>query len=49
MDSSKNYIVNSNRKTIIIGGEDFIIALTDEGILVCHKSKEQYIKKIFNN
>lgn len=49
MDSSKNYIVYSNRKTILIGVEDIIIALTDKEILVCHKSKEQVIKKLFNN
>lgn len=47
--SSKNCIVYSDRKTILIGVEDLIVASTNEGILVCHKSKEQAIKKLLNN
>ncbi|MED3573241.1 mannose-1-phosphate guanylyltransferase [Cytobacillus praedii] len=45
---SKNCIVYSERKTLLIGVEDLIVASTDEGILVCHKSKEQTIKKFLN-
>lgn len=45
---SKNCIVYSDRKTLLIGVEDLIVASTDEGILVCHKSEEQMIKKLLN-
>ncbi|MGN7399008.1 mannose-1-phosphate guanylyltransferase [Cytobacillus praedii] len=45
---SKNCIVYSDRKTLLIGVEDLIVASTDEGILVCHKSEEQTIKKLLN-
>ncbi|WP_313802447.1 sugar phosphate nucleotidyltransferase [Cytobacillus sp.] len=47
--SSTNCIVYSDRKTILIGVEDLIVASTEEGILVCHKSEEQAIKKLLNN
>lgn len=47
-DLSKNCIVYSDRKTLLIGVEDLIVASTDEGILVCHKSAEQTIKRLLN-
>ncbi|WP_102275735.1 mannose-1-phosphate guanylyltransferase [Cytobacillus massiliigabonensis] len=46
--SSKNCIVYSDRKTLLIGVEDLIVASTEKGILVCHKSEEQRIKKLLN-
>ncbi|WP_370223709.1 mannose-1-phosphate guanylyltransferase [Cytobacillus sp.] len=45
--SSKNCIIKTeDRKTIVIGAEDLIIASTKDGLLVCHKSFEQEIKGI---
>ncbi|MGE7906614.1 mannose-1-phosphate guanylyltransferase [Peribacillus sp. NPDC094092] len=46
--STQNCIVYTDRKTILIGVEDLIIATTENGLVVCHKSKEQKIKKIIN-
>lgn len=43
---TKNSIIYAeNRKTLVIGVENLIIVSTDEGLLVCHKSKERQIKK----
>ncbi|MCM3676444.1 sugar phosphate nucleotidyltransferase [Peribacillus simplex] len=46
--STQNCIVYTDRKTILIGVEDLIVASTENGLVVCHKSKEQQIKKIIN-
>ncbi|MFE4707352.1 mannose-1-phosphate guanylyltransferase [Peribacillus simplex] len=47
--STENCIVYTDRKTLLIGVEDLIVVSTEEGILVCHKSEEQTIKKLLNN
>ncbi|WP_394137996.1 mannose-1-phosphate guanylyltransferase [Cytobacillus oceanisediminis] len=45
--STENCIIKSeDKKTIVIGAEDLIIASTKDGLLVCHKSMEQNIKTI---
>jgi mannose-1-phosphate guanylyltransferase len=45
--TTKNCIIKSeDRKAIVIGVEDLIIASTEEGLLVCHKSQEQKIKEV---
>ena len=45
--STKNCIIKSeDRKTVVIGVEDLIIASTEEGLLICHKSQEQKIKEV---
>lgn len=46
--STKNCIVYTDRKSILIGVEDLIIASTEHGLLVCHKSMEQQIKQFTN-
>ncbi|MTT30898.1 NTP transferase domain-containing protein [Terrilactibacillus sp. BCM23-1] len=47
LQSTKNCSIKSEKqKTIVIGVEDLIIASTDEGLLICHKSQEQKIKEI---
>ncbi|MFC6602838.1 mannose-1-phosphate guanylyltransferase [Ectobacillus funiculus] len=38
-------ILSKNRKTLVIGAENLIIVVTDDGVLVCDKSKENEIKK----
>ncbi|MDG4847529.1 mannose-1-phosphate guanylyltransferase [Peribacillus frigoritolerans] len=48
--STKNCIIKSeDRKALVIGVEDLIIASTKDGVLVCHKSQEQKIKDILKN
>ncbi|WP_282171252.1 mannose-1-phosphate guanylyltransferase [Cytobacillus firmus] len=48
--SSNNCVIKSeDRKAIIIGVENLIIASTDKGLLVCHKSQEQKIKDLLKN
>ncbi|WP_078412235.1 mannose-1-phosphate guanylyltransferase [Priestia abyssalis] len=48
--STKNCIIKSeNRKAVVIGVEDLIIASTEEGLLVCHKSQEHKIKQILKD
>lgn len=44
-DSSHDCIIFTNKKAIILGVEDLIIANTENGLIVCHKSKEQEIKR----
>ena len=45
--STNNCIIRTEeKKTIVIGAENLIIASTKDGLLVCHKSHEQEIKKI---
>jgi mannose-1-phosphate guanylyltransferase len=48
-DSAKNCIVYTDRKALVLGVCDIIVASTKEGILVCHKSEEQKIKKLLND
>lgn len=48
--STNNCVIKSDdKKTIVIGVKDLIIASTDEGLLVCHKSQEHNIKSILKN
>ncbi|MDF2054913.1 mannose-1-phosphate guanylyltransferase [Priestia megaterium] len=45
--STKNCIIKSeNQETIVIGVQDLIIASTEDGLLICHKSQEQKIKEV---
>lgn len=47
--NTKNSIIHvENQKVILIGIEDLIIVSTVNGLLVCHKSKEQQIKAMIN-
>ncbi len=47
--NTDNCIIKSdNKKTIVIGVNNLIIASTEEGLLICHKSQEQKIKEILN-
>jgi mannose-1-phosphate guanylyltransferase len=48
-DSANNCLVYTDRTTLLLGVEDLIVASTDEGILVCHKSEEQKVKKLIND
>lgn len=41
-------IKSDDKKVVVIGVEDLIIASTEEGLLVCHKSQEQKIKEVLN-
>lgn len=43
---SKNCIIKSDKKTVVIGAQDLIIVSTEAGLLVCHKDDEQKIKEI---
>jgi mannose-1-phosphate guanylyltransferase len=45
-ESNQNIIFSDGHKTIVIGVEDLIIVSTAEGLLVCHKSKEPFLKSI---
>ncbi|WP_309543453.1 sugar phosphate nucleotidyltransferase [Cytobacillus firmus] len=42
-------IISQDQKVLVLGVEDLIIALTEDGLLVCQKSHEQKIKKILNS
>ncbi|PAE26350.1 sugar phosphate nucleotidyltransferase [Bacillus sp. 7894-2] len=45
--SANNCVINSfDRKAIVIGVEDLIIASTEDGLLVCHKSHEDKVKQV---
>lgn len=46
LSASNNIIWAENQKMAVIGVTDLIIVSTREGLLVCHKSQEQAIKKI---
>ncbi|MGD7009705.1 mannose-1-phosphate guanylyltransferase [Metabacillus sp. 84] len=47
ISESKNCIIKSeDRKTVVIGVEDLIIASTPHGLLICHKSYEKDLKGI---
>lgn len=43
-----NSIIVSDKPTLVIGVKDIIIVSTRDGLLVCHKSEEQTIKKLVN-
>ncbi|MGM7719641.1 mannose-1-phosphate guanylyltransferase [Metabacillus sp. Hm71] len=48
--STKNCVIKSEyQKAIIIGAEDLIIASTEDGLLICHKSLEHKIKDVLND
>ncbi|QNF28466.1 mannose-1-phosphate guanylyltransferase [Metabacillus elymi] len=48
--TTKNCVIKSeDKKAIVIGVEDLIIASTEDGLLVCHKSLEHKIKDILND
>ncbi|WP_374049685.1 hypothetical protein [Paenibacillus larvae] len=44
--SSTGNIILSDKKTLILGVHDLIVVSTNEGLLVCHKPFEQYIKNV---
>jgi mannose-1-phosphate guanylyltransferase len=44
--TENSILYTENRKTVVIGVQDLIIVSTDEGILICHKTREQDIKKV---
>ncbi len=44
-DSNRNCVIHTDRKTVVLGVEDLIVASTEDGLLVAHKSKEQKIKQ----
>jgi mannose-1-phosphate guanylyltransferase len=49
LDSKNNIVVSNNkRKVAILGLENIIVAETEEGLLICDRSKSQEIKKIIN-
>lgn len=43
--TANSIVLAQNKKALVIGAENLIIVSTEEGLLVCHKSKEQEIKK----
>lgn len=43
--TNNSIVYTENHKTIVIGVQDLIIVSTAEGLLICHKTKEQEIKK----
>jgi mannose-1-phosphate guanylyltransferase len=45
-EANDNIIFSDKQKTLVIGVEGLIIVSTSEGLLVCHKSEEQAIKKV---
>ncbi len=48
--SSENcMIISENKNALVLGAKDLIIVLTEEGLLVCHKSQEQKIKNLLNS
>ncbi|QAY65551.1 mannose-1-phosphate guanylyltransferase [Paenibacillus protaetiae] len=46
LEAGNNIIFTEGKKTLVIGVNNVIIVSTDEGLLVCHKSEEQYIKQL---
>ncbi|MGG1073104.1 sugar phosphate nucleotidyltransferase [Priestia megaterium] len=42
-------IISDKQKALVIGVDDVIIVSTEEGLLICHKSKEQMIKNALNS
>jgi len=48
-DSNRNIVFSEGPRTIVIGADDLIIVSTGEGLLVCHKSKEPYLKTIIQD
>ncbi|NHN30204.1 mannose-1-phosphate guanylyltransferase [Paenibacillus sp. S3N08] len=46
-NSVDNIIFSEKQKTLVIGVEGLIIVSTPWGLLVCHKSEEQAIKKVY--
>lgn len=49
LDVSGTTIWTGKRKAVAVGVKDLVIVLTEEGLLVCHKSQEQLIKKIIQS
>ncbi|WP_245856005.1 mannose-1-phosphate guanylyltransferase [Bacillus oleivorans] len=48
--SSENcMIISEKQNAMVLGAKDLIIVLTEEGLLVCHKSQEQEIKNLLNS
>ncbi|GAC43642.1 hypothetical protein [Paenibacillus popilliae] len=45
MDAARNLVFVDDRKAVIIGGSDLIVALTSNGLLICPKSEEPWLKK----
>lgn len=48
-DCKDSIIYSENVRTVVIGAEDLIVISTGDGLLVCHKSKEQLIKKVLQS
>ncbi|GIP31301.1 mannose-1-phosphate guanylyltransferase [Paenibacillus sp. J2TS4] len=46
LHSFNNIVYADKQKTAVIGVADLIIVSTEEGLLICHKSNEQLIKKV---
>ncbi|WP_027087816.1 mannose-1-phosphate guanylyltransferase [Cohnella panacarvi] len=44
-EASNSIVYADMRQAIILGVDDLIVVATDEGLLVCHKSKEPLLKK----
>ena len=48
--STKNCVIKSDdKKAIVIGVKDLIIVSTENGLLVCHKSEEQKLKRLLKD
>jgi len=45
MESSGNLVFIDNKKAVIIGVNDLIVASTSNGLLICPKSEEPHLKK----
>ncbi|MFD0677077.1 MULTISPECIES: mannose-1-phosphate guanylyltransferase [unclassified Paenibacillus] len=44
--TENSILYTENQKIVVIGVQDLIIVSTDEGMLICHKTREQDIKKV---
>lgn len=49
LDCNNCMVISDKQKALVIGVDDLIIVSTEEGLLVCHKSKEQIIKNALNS
>lgn len=48
LSSSNCTIISDNQDLVVLGVSDLIIVSTADGLLICHKSQEQEIKKALN-
>ena len=49
VDSRNNIVFSESARTIVIGASDLIVVSTADGLLVCHKSREQSIKTVLQS